>query len=421
MRFLITGATGYIGQRLIRQAQAQGHQVIAASRRLPAGEVEWVSFDFSSSTAFRLPADVDVVFHLAAVTSLTGRDDEAELRAARQLVQSATGAQAKFVFVSSQTARNDAPTPYGKTKRQIEKLVLAAGGVVVRPGQVYGGPELGLFGALVRIVRDLPLLPAFFPPPRIQPVHVDDLAFALMQCALREDVTASIVCIGAQTPISFTQFLKAIADTRVCKGRLWVPVPARLVRLAARLVPTRPGAAPALQRLTSLFDLPPMDTADDMAKLGVALRPLGAGMRRSGDDRRRGLVAEGRALLAYVLRARPAPALVRRYVRCVERLGPGLPLGLPPVMLRRPSTLALLDGTSSAAGVLDQRLNAAVLLAEASTQGSARFLSIGARGGPVLSLMRIAGAVILELAWRVLRIFTGPAWKPSTAASKPAK
>jgi len=34
----------------------------------------------------------------------------------------------------------------------------------------------GLFGTLVKVVRRLPLLPTFLPAPKIQPIHVDDLA-----------------------------------------------------------------------------------------------------------------------------------------------------------------------------------------------------------------------------------------------------
>lgn len=425
MRLVITGATGYIGQRLVRHALAQGHEVISASRRAPREPVEWLPFDLSSHADFKLPQGVDAVLHLAANTGSIAGDGSAELQAARRLVNAATGSQATFIFVSSQTARADAPTPYGRTKWQIEKLVLAADGLVVRPGQVYGGPELGLFGMLTRTVRDFPVLPAFFPPPLIQPVHVDDLVLALMRCAEREDLKPSIIGVGAAAPISFTSFLKAIASVRLRQGRLWIPVPAGLVRLAARTFAGRPGIVPGLQRLTSLFELPAMRTEDDLAMLGVALRPLQAGMCRSGDDRRRDLISEGRALLAYVLRARPETTLVKRYVRCIETIGTGMPMGLSGLFLRRPAALALLEDDASSQSRLAMdlacRLNAAVVIAEASPQGSQRFLSTGKQCGPALSLLRIARALTLELLWRAGRLLSRAAPTSSTPASKPAK
>src|SRR5690606_18848395 len=100
---------------------------------------------------------------------------EMEIHAASALLSATTALKARFIFVSSQTAQAGAPTQYGRTKHSIEQLVLESGGIVIRPGMVYGGPSLGLNGTLSRLVRKLPVLPAFLPSPRVQPVHVDDL------------------------------------------------------------------------------------------------------------------------------------------------------------------------------------------------------------------------------------------------------
>jgi len=56
----------------------------------------------------------------------------------------------------------DAPTSYGKTKWEIEQLVLAARGYVVRPGQVYGGESNGLFGELIKFAKKSPIFQPFY-------------------------------------------------------------------------------------------------------------------------------------------------------------------------------------------------------------------------------------------------------------------
>lgn len=403
MKLVVTGATGYVGQRLVRRALAAGHTVVAATRRAPEPAVAWTPFDLMEPGTLAPLEGADAILHLAAATGDAAVDEAAELRAALALLDAARGASARLVFVSSQTARADAPTPYGRSKWRIEQALLPAGAAVVRPGQVYGGPARGLFGTLVQAVRRLPVLPAFLPAPTVQPVHVDDLAEALLRCAADASLAGRVLCIGEPGPVSFTRFLQAIARGRLHRSRPLLPVPAALVRLAARVLP-----APPLQRLASLFELRPMPrAAEDLERLGLTLRPLASGMAASGSDRRRHLLLEARAMLHYVLRQRPAPALLRRHVRCVEALHGGAPLGLAGAAL---CALGVGVREGQEAGVeLRPRLDAAVAIAEASPQGAPRFLPTHGSAGPVRAVLRMARGTLFEAAVRLLRALAGPA------------
>ncbi|MEZ5738036.1 MAG: hypothetical protein R3E68_00335 [Burkholderiaceae bacterium] len=218
-----------------------------------------------------LPDDIGAVIHLAAVTSGVPAPGQDEVAAAQRLLAAASDRRVPFVFVSSQTASEHAPTAYGRTKWRIEQLTLAQGGCVVRPGQVYGGPERGLFGLLARL-RRVPVLPAFVPPPRVQPVHVDDLAQALLACTAPQG-RPGVLCIGDASPITFTRFLALIAHGRTGRRPLFVPVPVLLVRLAGRLVGPVARERLGLARLTSLFELPPMDTDADLRSWACSCAP----------------------------------------------------------------------------------------------------------------------------------------------------
>ena len=169
IKIVITGATGYIGTRLSVLATRHGYDVVGASRQQPASCIAtWLHFDLASNEAVVLPVGTNVVLHLAANTVATNPlDNDVDVAAAKGLIKSAQKAGARFIFVSSQTAREDAPTPYGRNKWRIEQAVLVAGGCVVRPGQVYGGDLRGLYGTLVKAVQKLPLLPAFIPSPKV--------------------------------------------------------------------------------------------------------------------------------------------------------------------------------------------------------------------------------------------------------------
>src|SRR5690349_6651018 len=99
MRILLTGATGYIGSRLVTELLAAGHQVVVTSRD-PArladygwfGDVTAVSLDAresdSTAAAFEAAGQVDVVYYL-----LHGIGDpgfrESDNRAARNVTEAA--------------------------------------------------------------------------------------------------------------------------------------------------------------------------------------------------------------------------------------------------------------------------------------------------------------------------------------------
>lgn len=412
MKLVVTGATGYIGARLLLLASKQGHEVVAASRKPPHG-ASWLPFDLASRDPIVFPPGTNVVIHLAAdTTSVAIEDSDYELLAARLLIAAAQKVAAKVVFISSQVARPDAPTAYGRTKWRIEQEVLSADGWVVRPGLVYGGCERGLFGTLVGAVRRLPVIPAFLPAPKVQPIHVDDLTEGLLRIAVRDDIEPGIVCLASNEPVSFTRFLMIIASVRLRRRRWLVPVPVILIQAVGLILGMRLRVRLGFERLNSLFDFPLMDTANDLHRLGLSLRSLHSGMHRSGNDRRRRLIYEGKALLTYLLKDRPGVSLLRRYVYALEKLRGGFPLNLPSLTLRLPIILALLDdkgfALSSRGAEFGLRLDMATVLAEATIPGARRFLDLGRVSGALTSMIRLSYPVFAEIFWRILRMLCMP-------------
>lgn len=406
MKIAITGATGYIGQRLVHAAILSGHQVLALSRRPVARPgVAWQRFDLHDTEPPSLSADIDVLVHLAAKTSGANDATLDEVSAAKLLADAACLIGARFVFVSSQTARADAPTAYGLTKWRIERLALDAGGLVLRPGLVYGGPTSGLFGTLCTLVQRLPILPAFIPAPVVQPVHVDDLVTALLACLTHPPST--LLNVASREPVSFTAFLRAIARGRTTKRPIFIPVPVLLIHILARLSGQTLRDKLGLERLRSLFALRYMDTNDDLRRLSLRLRPMSAGMTRSGRDRRE-LVREARALFTYLLRMEPVGTLVRRYVRAVEAIRRSGALLLPGMFFKAPILLALLDGAmlvnTNFIHELNVRLGMALTLAEASPQGAIRFLDDEGRTSWLRNAVLILRAGSFEIARRLFQL-----------------
>jgi nucleoside-diphosphate-sugar epimerase len=418
---IVTGATGYIGRHVVERAQARGFTVIAASRRQPASPaVRWIPYQLDGElTPGDFPLAATLV-HLAAETRAPSAATEAlELAAARRLLAIARLRALRVVHVSSQAARADAPTAYGRAKWQVEQEILRHGGFVVRPGLVYGGDPGGVFAGLVDTVRRLPLLPAILPSPRVQPIHVEDLAEGLLRLAERGDLASGACNLAAEIPVTFTAFLRSIAVHRLRRRRLFIPVPA--VALAAVLRVGGGDGAGQRERLRSLTDLPLLASGSDLAALGLRLRSLACGMHPSGCDRRRQLLREGSALMRYVLGSRAPRELIVRYVQAVERLRDGQPLALPRWALRWPCSLAVFDSRTlldgAGAGELLWRLDAATALAEASPAGARSFLNIGERTTFATATCRIVGVLCTEAFWRLVRGLAGREVRRAAAAT----
>lgn len=412
---LITGGTGYIGSALVALALAKGCTVTLLGRSQPSGtqsdRLRYARHDLGAPLPAGVLSGIHAVVHLAADTS-SGADrlaESVEINAGRALFTAASTQGCRFLFVSSQSARVDAPAPYGRIKWHVEHAVLQGGGYVIRPGLVYGGREAGLFGALVQLVRRWPVLPDLRPPPWVQPLHLNDLCLALLLLACDPEAEPGTYALGAPQGISFTEFLKAIALDRVRRPRLFLPLPARLLTALPRLRRICPWLPdPGSERLLGLAALQPMATQASLCRLGLELRPLSAGMARGAAQTRRHLAWEGYALLSYATGRKASPAMVKRYVRGVTRLDKPTTMALPIVFLRWPQMLRLLDGNQRLLNLygwrqMNERLALAVALAEASPAAAAQFLQLRPRravsGGLTLFGLMLKESAVKPLQW----------------------
>lgn len=256
MRYLVTGATGFVGGHLVRHLAERGEQITALvrdGRRVPGARLAPGDLLTGEGLTDAL-RDVDRVIHLAGVTK--SADPRAytavNTDGTRRLRDAVAGLPVppRLVYCSSLAASGpgrrrraeEPPAPvslYGRSKLggelALDEAADQVNAVTVRPPIVYGPGDREFLPRLVGAVRS-GLLPAVGRPgPRHYClVHVDDLCRALIAAA--DPATAPgthHVCDG--TEHRWDDIGAAVAAVLRRRAPRVVHIPAPLAAAAARL------------------------------------------------------------------------------------------------------------------------------------------------------------------------------------------
>ena len=238
----ITGATGFVGSRMLDLIVREGYDARALTRRKQDDRpgVEWVrgAMDNPDSLA-RLCAGADMVLHIAGVVNAPDRAgfESGNVTGTLAVVEAAKQAgTGRFIHVSSLAATQPQLSIYGETKAKAEKIVAISGldWTIIRPPAVYG-PGDGEFLDLFKMAR---LGFVTMPPDadgRLSVIHVEDLCHALLALLPeQEELTARIFEVDDGKPggWSHASFARAIGWA-IGKRISAVGIPKSLLRLGA--------------------------------------------------------------------------------------------------------------------------------------------------------------------------------------------
>ena len=236
MTIAITGATGFVGNRVVALAKAPLRAVVRRSQPARPG-VAWIAGDLADTPALiRLCEGASAVIHIAGVVSAPDRagfDAGNVAGTAAMLAAARDAGVARFVHVSSLAAREPQLSMYGASKAKAEALVAdsALDWVIVRPPGVYGPDDREMLDIYKLAMRGLYVAP----PGRMSLIHVDDLAQALLALAGRGPSRQTLeIDDGAAGGIAHADFARAIG-TGLGRGVRVMPLPLSMLHLAARL------------------------------------------------------------------------------------------------------------------------------------------------------------------------------------------
>ena len=244
---LVTGATGYVGRRVVRRLVEGGESVrclVRSSSDLSALgglNLETEFGDVTDPLALRSACQgVDSVVHLVAIIreKKASTFDGINHLGTRNVVAAAREKGVKrFIHLSAIGAGPNPKFPYLYSKWQGEQAA-AEGGmsyVILRSSIIFGqGDEF--INALAAAARWGPVAPIIGSgKTRFQPIFVEDVATCIIQALRDTELTGRIVEIGGPDQLSYKEIMELIISTYGI-WRLKVRIPVFFMQVLAPLL-----------------------------------------------------------------------------------------------------------------------------------------------------------------------------------------
>lgn len=243
MKILLTGANGYIGQRLLPALLEQGHHVVCCVRdvnRIDLRKYQSVGVSVIETDLLKIeslaqiPNDIDAAYYLVHSMGTNGAFDALEQQAAKNFIERINRTSARQLIYLSGIVNDSDLSKHLASRKNVEDI-LAAGSVpttVLRAGIIVGSGS-----ASFEIIRDLAeKLPVMVAPKwlytRCQPVAIRNVIQFLSGVLFRADCYDRHFDIYGPDTLTYKQMLLQFAQVRGLR-RWIITVPVMTPKLSS--------------------------------------------------------------------------------------------------------------------------------------------------------------------------------------------
>lgn len=236
MKILLTGATGYIGKRLLPLLLDQGNEVICCVRDknrfyFPEkfkNKIQVIEVDFLDPESLKsIPHDIDAAYYLIHSMSGASNYDELESISAHYFIEKINRTNAKQIIYLSGIVNDKSLSKHLSSRKAVEEILKTAAvpSTVLRAGIIVGSGS-----ASFEIIRDLvDKLPIMITPKwlntKCQPIAISDVLEFLIRSLLNPLTYNESFDIGGPDILTYKEMLLEFAKAKKLQRYIYtVPV-----------------------------------------------------------------------------------------------------------------------------------------------------------------------------------------------------
>ncbi len=232
MKILLTGATGYIGKRLLPILVGHGHEIVCCVRdknrfycpKEFRKKIEVIEVDFLKlETLEAIPTDIDAAYYLIhSMSSSSDNYDELERISAENFVQAIDITAAKQVIYLSGIVNDESLSKHLSSRKKVEDVLHNRNFAITT---LRAGIIVGSGSASFEIIRDLVnKLPIMITPKwlntKCQPIAIPDVLEFLSKSLLNPVTYNQSFDIGGPDILTYKEMLLGFAKAK--KLKRWI-------------------------------------------------------------------------------------------------------------------------------------------------------------------------------------------------------